>query len=991
MSKKNLLIVALFLSLVTSVDAAVKPGQIAHYQVWGGNEPPITDAWIIVDRPETINNKAYQWWRLIIQKADGSALGLKALSEHVPMTWSGGIGEVIRYIYSPGPGVVLEYVDESTKRALLPSLDFKNNFLPKPSLDARYQDGFATAGSFLGQMVRKLQEAGDYPEISFANVKLLEIRTDFIIATSRTFKDDGMPPPPGKEWNFVDWNQDDIKAMIAAGFNYFLTTPKIRPFIENEPVFYSGPMTFPDDYYRSNHLAAEMFIDEPGIRLGFKGYAAGPEVVAEALRHKTYEEQPPSKRFIGQFGNMELYRPLAPSWETEYCTAFHQLQAGAAGIIHEGRYIHRGYGWDPEVLFGQGVDGLSDRDQLNFVYAFLRGAARAFNVPWGTSLYGQSDPALRLPAFVRAYEMGAKYLWFWTCDHDHHMPFTEQLKLAKQICKYAKAHPRADQKTMLRQAEVGIVLPAGYIFNWYAPWGVKRDQLTPGGATYGEVLAAAAWEGILCSRKGIEFDFLVDHPGIDKLGYKRLIWAREDATLKSVPPLQEKRAPRGLTLQVTPKKENLITSHQALETGHTIPRAERISVDGDLSDWNTIQWTKLGRDKWFGESIDMKLSIEAPGDGSVSKESTYLGMTLEPMSDDLKAKYAVEAWIHEPFQVITKLEPGSPAERAGLREGDALASIGNIPLKDEHHLYAASEKYKNTPGALIPVQLRRSGRLEYGGDADLSAEYAFALDDDYLYFAARVRDDKHVQAKAGTEIWMHDSIQLAFDPILERTKDIGYNTHKIGFALKNGKVVTWRWDGRRGHPIGELRNCKVQVVRNGDLTIYEAAVPFSELMPMCPGLWPKIGVNIVVNDSDDRSKGRKGRLELVYGASTRGNHPDQFIVFECASPVDQTRVWGAFTWVKRAMKVGDAAEVTVGFRSPKTQYAVIRVELSSRDTPDTKPAVKQTKVPVSDQPTEYTLKVFSQSPPERYRLKVSLLDPTGRVIMKDAIDVFIYL
>lgn len=990
MPRKPLFILAMSLLLIAAGDAAVKPGQIVHYQVWGGNQAPITDAWIIVDGPDTVNQKSYQWWRLVIRKADGSALGIKALSEYVPMTWSGGAGEIIRYIYTPGPGVVLEYIDQSTKRALLPSLDFKKNFLPKPSLDARYQDGFATAGSFLGQIIRKLPEAGDYPRISFANPKRLEIRTDFIIGTSRTFKDDGTPPPPGENWNFVDWTHDDIKAMIAAGFNYFLTTPKIRPFIENEPVFYTGPMAFPDDYYRSNHLAAHMFIDEPGIRLGFSGYAAGPEVVAEALRQKTYEEQPPIKRFIGQFGTMELYRPPAPAWETEYYTAFHQLQAGAAGIVHEGRYVHRGYGWDPEILFGQGLDVLSDRDQFNFIYAFLRGAARAFNGSWGTSLYGQSDPALRLPAFVRAYQMGAKYLWFWTSDHEHHMPFTEQLKLARQICEYAKAHPRADQKTILRQAEVGIVLPSGYIFNWYAPWGMKRDQLTPSGVTYGEVLAAAAWEGILCSRKGIEFDFLVDHPGIEKLGYKRLIWVRENATLKSVSPLPDKRTPRGLRLQVTPKKENLITSHQVAETAYTIPRAGRISVDGDLSDWNSVQWTRLGPDKWFGESIDMKLSIEAPGDGSVSKGSTYLGMTLEPISDELKAKYAVEAWTHEAFQIITKIEPDSPAERAGLKEGDATASIGDTQIKYEHQLYNVSQRYKDSPGAQIPVQLRRSGKSEYGGDADLSAEYAFALNDDSLYFAAKVRDDKHVQAKTGSEIWMHDSVQLAFDPILEQAKDYGDNSQKIGFALKSGKVVTWRWDGRRGHPIGELRNCKVQVVRKADTTFYEAAIPFNELMPMSPGLWPKIGANIIVNDSDDPSKGRKSRLELVYGASTRGNHPDQFAVFECAPSANQTKIWGALIWTKRAMKVGSYAELTVGLRSPKTRYAVIRAELSSRDTPDARPVTAQTKISVSDEPTEYTLKVFSQSPPGRYRLKVSLLDPTGSIVTEDAMDIFIY-
>jgi hypothetical protein len=977
--------------LLASISTArVKTGQIVHYQVWGDKHSPITDIWLIVDDTTIVDRKEYHWWRLIIRKSDGSALGVKALSEYVPMTWSGGPGEFLRYIYSPAPGTVLEYVDQSTHRALLPSLDFKKNFLPRPAVDARYQEGFATVGSFLGQTIRKLPGIGSCPQVSFANPKRLEIRTDFIIGTSRTFKDNGVKPPPGENWTFVEWDESDVKAMIAAGFNYFGTTPKIRSFVENEPVFYTGPMTFPDDYYRSNHLAAAMFIDEPGIRLGFSGYAAGPEVVAEALRQKTYEEQTPTKRFIGRFGTMELYRPLAPSWETEYSTAFHQLQAGAAGIVHEGRYVHRGYGWWPEAIFGNGVEGLSEKDQFNFVYAFLRGAARAFNRTWGTSLYGQSDPELRLPAFIRAYEMGAKYFWFWTSDHDHHMPFTEQLKLAKQLCEYAKTHPRPDQKTLLKQAEVGIVLPSGYIFNWGAPWGMKRDQLTPGGVTYGEVIAAMAWEGILCSRKGIEFDFLVDHPGIEKLGYKRLIWVKEDATLKVLPPWKEKRAPKGLKLEVAPKKSNLITSNQSINAQYTIPRAENIHVDGNLSDWGKALWTKLGPDKWFGESFDIKLNIVVPEDSTTSQRNSYLGMTVEPISEELKAKYALEAWTHEAFVIITKIEPGSAADKAGLKEGDAIITVGDTIIKSEYQLQTILQRYKDTPGVSIPIEIRRSGKSNYGGEKDLYAEYAFAWDDTCLYFAAKVQDDKHVQSKVGSDIWMHDSVQLAFDPILERAKDYGDNSQKIGFALRGNQVVTWRWDGRRGHPLGELRNCKVKVVRKGNTTTYEAAIPFSELMPMSPGLWPKFGANVVVNDSDDPVTGRKSRLELVYGASTRGNHPDQFAVFECAPSTNKEKIWGAIIWEKRAMKVGGATELTIGLRSAKNNYALVKAELSSRDTPETKPLTAQAKVRVLDHPTEYTLQVFNESPPGRYRLKVVLAEPTGETITEDAMDIFVY-
>src|SRR5690606_9044017 len=106
----------------------------------------------------------------------------------------------------------------------------------------------------------------------------------------------------------------------------------------------------------------------------------------------------------------------------------------------------------------------------------------------------------------------------------------------------------------------------------------------------------------------------------------------------------------------------------------------------------------------------------------------------------------------------------------------------------------------------VHIKLQRSGVDRFGGDADLSGSFAFAADARHVYFAAEVADDSHQQMWSGPEFWRNDCVQIGFDPTLARTDGYGENGHEIGFALKNGRPVAWRWAGRRGQPVGEMEN-----------------------------------------------------------------------------------------------------------------------------------------------------------------------------------------
>jgi hypothetical protein len=120
--------------------------------------------------------------------------------------------------------------------------------------------------------------------------------------------------------------------------------------------------------------------------------------------------------------------------------------------------------------------------------------------------------------------MGARYFWFWSYDHQHHLPHFMKLKLLKHLRDYRAAHPRKLVREMINAPRTAIVLPYGYVpydYMWCSPRlgiGFKNSA----GARYGEVFATALATGIACARAGEDFDFTFDI-GQDFKGYKRVV------------------------------------------------------------------------------------------------------------------------------------------------------------------------------------------------------------------------------------------------------------------------------------------------------------------------------------------------------------------------------------------------------------------------------------------------------------------------------------
>jgi S1-C subfamily serine protease len=83
----------------------------------------------------------------------------------------------------------------------------------------------------------------------------------------------------------------------------------------------------------------------------------------------------------------------------------------------------------------------------------------------------------------------------------------------------------------------------------------------------------------------------------------------------------------------------------------------------------------------------------------------YMGISFQPINPDIASRYNLPAqW----GVYITRVESGSPADNAGLKENDIITKVGDITLDETHSYVNSLFKYK--PGDTIPLTVMRNGK-----------------------------------------------------------------------------------------------------------------------------------------------------------------------------------------------------------------------------------------------------------------------------------------
>ncbi len=176
--------------------------------------------------------------------------------------------------------------------------------------------------------------------------------------------------------------------------------------------------------------------------------------------------------------------------------------------------------------------------------------------------------------------------------------------------------------------------------------------------------------------------------------------------------------------------------------------------------------------------------------------------------------------------------------------------------------------------SLFPADPTKS-HLLWQGEKDLSGKLWLTAGNGKLGLIAEITDDKHVQPNTGSAVWRGDNLQLAL--VLPGQR----GNWELGLTrLADGKPEVWCWMAPTGFTEADvIAATRLTTTREGNLTRYQAEIPF-EALGLTPAML-KAGIrfNLLVNDND--GEGREGWIHVAPGIGL-DKVPERypFVIFE---------------------------------------------------------------------------------------------------------------
>jgi hypothetical protein len=94
------------------------------------------------------------------------------------------------------------------------------------------------------------------------------------------------------------------------------------------------------------------------------------------------------------------------------------------------------------------------------------------------------------------------------------------------------------------------------------------------------------------------------------------------------------------------------------------------------------------------------------GDGPMMRRG-YLGVSLAELTPELRSHFGAP---DDAGAMVSKVEPGSPADKAGIRVGDILTSVDGQDVKSSWDILAKVRRLDD--GQQIPVEIWRNGKAQ---------------------------------------------------------------------------------------------------------------------------------------------------------------------------------------------------------------------------------------------------------------------------------------
>jgi len=85
----------------------------------------------------------------------------------------------------------------------------------------------------------------------------------------------------------------------------------------------------------------------------------------------------------------------------------------------------------------------------------------------------------------------------------------------------------------------------------------------------------------------------------------------------------------------------------------------------------------------------------------------YLGTGLTEITPELRTHFGVKG---DAGVLVSKVEPGSPAEKAGIRVGDVITAVDGVDVKSSWDLRGKIRKGED--GQTVPIEVWRNGKVQ---------------------------------------------------------------------------------------------------------------------------------------------------------------------------------------------------------------------------------------------------------------------------------------
>ncbi len=518
----------------------------------------------------------FQWLYLRAAKANGEVFSVWVLTDrYPPASVSAACETTARYIVQEGTTQALEFCNQFSGIAVLPSLGAWSHLWPRAA-EGLFSDGqFARKTHYLGNYYLLEGLENSKSVIPPADSKTLGLLPDVLIGVPHNTKQkDQTRRYDDSDYELIRLTKNDYDEMIEAGMNCLRVDAEQAGWIDRRDVFYWGigaeQVNYPECLYRSNYLGPVLSLDEPAVCT--RDHVIRPRLKKEPEFRKTITPQTVLGEFQKYFhevkyqgapsallrglaarpdvdvGDMEFLQQNLYSWETMVSSALYQLGEGKGGPPSSMVFEPPGRIGTLRTLPEMNMSYLCQipvddpKNLIGIIYGFLRGAARLTDKGWGTSIYGQVDRADASWFLTHAYDLGAQHFFFWDTARLACVPYSECLALARNLRAHAESHPHRDLQRLKQAAEVAILLPPGYnLGHVYMGkgnlWGLGElnlERTNREGVTYRTVMGNFFTEIERCIRMGVAYDLFWDIEGHRLTGYRQIVRVREDGKVEVI-------------------------------------------------------------------------------------------------------------------------------------------------------------------------------------------------------------------------------------------------------------------------------------------------------------------------------------------------------------------------------------------------------------------------------------------------------------------------